>query len=371
MPSRTWRRTCRATLLRTALTLALTAAFTASLGGPARATADFQSENVLDIPITFQVVNQNRTGIPCAQPPDGKTYTIHGSLVAPKDLLRERSPSATLYLHGLGYGGFFFHLREIPAYDYARQQAAQGHVSVVIDRLGNPAHDDLKDGNATCLPAQADMADQITTQLHTGAFRTAGTVRPRFTRVILAGHSAGGMIAELAQSIFRSGDALAVIAYTHYPSPLALAQFSAAGQDCLTAPSSSRGSSGAPNYAAFGRTDADFEAGHFYDVEPAVAEIVLRKHNLDPCGDLMSGLQGLVGTNVATPLIDVPVLLITGEKDALFPPPFNQLETQTAWSGAPRLGVVEVPGTGHAVTFGRTHEEFRSLMAQWLATNGA
>jgi pimeloyl-ACP methyl ester carboxylesterase len=244
-------------------------------------------------------------------------------------------------------------------------------VSVVIDRLGNPAQNELQDGNATCLPAQADMADQIAGQLRTGNYRTGSGVRPRFTRVILAGHSAGGMIAELTQSIFRSGDGLAVIGYTHYPSPLALQQFSAAGQDCLTAPSDSHGSTGAANYAPFGRTDADFEAGHFYDIEPAVAEIVLRKHNLDPCGDLLSGLQGLLGTSATTPIIDVPTLLITGEKDALFPPPFNKVETQTAWEGAPRLGVVEIPGTGHAMTFGRTHEQFRSLMAQWLATNGA
>ena len=85
----------------------------------------------------------------------------------------------------------------------------------------------------------------------------------------------------------------------------------------------------------------------------------------------MSGLQGLLSTQFASMLVDVPALLITGEKDALFPPPFNQVETQTAWAGAPRLGVVEIPGTGHAMTFGRTHEEFRSLMAQWLATVGA
>jgi pimeloyl-ACP methyl ester carboxylesterase len=351
------------------LTAVMAAAATTALGTPAPAAPDVHSGNVLDIPITFQVVNRNTTGIPCAPEPDGKTYTVHGSLVAPKDLVREKSPSATLYLHGLGYGGFFFHLKEIPEYDYAREQAAQGHVSVVIDRLGNPAHSDLPDGNATCLPAQADMTDQIADALRAGTYTIAG-VRPKFSRVLLAGHSAGGLIAEITQSVFHSAEAVAVIGYTHYPSPLALQQFFAAGQDCVTAPQGAHGGSGAPNYAPFGRTDEDFAAGHFYDVEPAVAEIVLRKHNLDPCGDLMSGLQGLLGTNLATLTIDVPALLLTGEKDALFPPPFNQLETQTAWPGAARFGSVEIPGTGHAMTFGRTHEEFRALMAQWLATNG-
>jgi pimeloyl-ACP methyl ester carboxylesterase len=371
MPFRSRRRTRPGTALRTALAVSLTAAFTAALGAPASATPTFSTANVVDLPITFSVVNQNRTGIPCAQAPDGKTYTVHGSLVAPKDLIRPDTPAATLYLHGLGYGGWFFHLTDVPAYDYATQQAAQGHVSVVIDRLGNPAHDELQDGNATCLPAQADMADQIANALKAGRYEVGGAVRPRFQRILLAGHSAGGLIAEMTQAIFRPADAVAVISYTHYPSPLAFSQFSAAGQDCLTAPQPSHGATGAPNYAPFGRSDADFEAGHFYNVDPAVAAIVLRKRNRDACGDLMSALQGLLATSALTSVIEVPVLLITGEKDALFSPPFDQVETQTGFPGAPKLGVVEVKNAGHAITLSRSHEEFRSLMAQWLAQNGA
>ncbi|HUR72688.1 MAG TPA: alpha/beta hydrolase [Sporichthya sp.] len=359
----------RGAALRTALAVALTAAFTAALGSPAEAGRTEAGPNVLDLPVTFQVTNRNTTGIPCSTQPDGKTYTIHANLVAPRDLIRASSPSVTVYLHGLGYSSFFFHLTEIPEYDYAREQAGQGHVSLVVDRLGNPAHDDLKDGNATCLPAQADMADQIADALRAGTY-TAGPMTPKFSRVILAGHSAGGLIAELTQSIFQSAQAVAVIGYTHYPSPLALQTFLAAGQDCLTAPQPARVNSGAPNYASFGRTDEEFEAGHFFNVEPAVADIVLRKRNRDPCGDLLSGLQGLVGTSVETPAIQVPVLLITGANDALFPSGGSAIETQTAYPQAARLDVVEIKNTGHAVTLGRTHEEFRYLIAQWLAANG-
>jgi pimeloyl-ACP methyl ester carboxylesterase len=357
----------RGAAFRTALAVALTAAFTATLGSPADAARGVAGAAV-DIPVTFQVYNRNTTNIPCAQEPDGKLYTIHANLVAPKDLVRAQSPSVTVYLHGLGYSSFFWHLTEIPEYDYAREQAEQGHVSLVVDRLGNPAHDDLKDGNGTCLPAQADMTDQIADQLRTGAFEAEG-LDPKFSRVILAGHSAGGLIVELTQSIFQSAEAIAIVGFTHYPSPLALKMFFDAGQDCLTAPQPSRGDSGAPNYAAFGRTDEEFVAGHFHDVEPAVADIVLRKRNRDPCGDLLSGLQGLIGSGVTTPAIVVPVLLITGANDALFPPGGDTIETQTGFPQATRLDVVQIPNTGHAVTLGRTHEEFRSLMAQWLAAN--
>ncbi len=361
----------RGTSLRALLAVALTATFAAALGAPADAARTVAGASVVDVPISFQVFNRNTTGIPCRQEPDGEVYTVHGSLVAPKDLIRPKSPSAAMYLHGLGYSSFFFHLTDIPQYDYARSQAEQGHVSVVIDRLGNPARDDLKDGNNTCLPSQADIASQLVEHLRGGTYQGAGKVTPKFERVILAGHSAGGLIAELTQAVFGSGDALAVIGYTHYPSALALQTFAAANQDCLTAPQPARGDSGAPNYAAFGRTDADFTAGHFHDVEQAVADIVLRKRNRDACGDLLSGLQGLLGTHGLTPSISVPTLLITGANDALFPPPGSAVQVQTAYPEASRLSAVELPATGHAITLGRTHEEFRSIMAQWLAENQA
>ncbi len=352
----------------------LVASFSAALGstaaagpaGPAVAGA-----GVVDLPVSFQVVNRNSTGIPCQQEPDGEVYTVHARLVAPGDLVRASSPAVAMYLHGLGYSSFFWHLTEVPQYDYARTQAEQGHVSLVVDRLGNPAYDELKDGNNTCLPGQADIANQIIGQLQEGTYSTAGAVTPRFERVILIGHSAGGLIAELTQAVFGSAKAVGVVGYHHFPSALTAQTFAEAGQDCLTAPQPARGTSGAPNYAPFGRTDADFRAGHFHDVEPAVADVVLRKRNRDACGDLLSGLQGLVGTQAFSPLIRVPVLLLTGENDALFPPPGGAVQTQTAYPGASRLSVVEMPNTGHAMTFGRTHEEFRTLMALWLAENQA
>lgn len=362
-------------VLRTSLAAVLVASFTAALGsttaGTATATPAVPGASVVDVPVTFQVFNRNTTGIPCQQEPDGEVYTVHANLVAPRDLIRASSPAVAMYLHGLGYSSFFWHLREVPEYDYARTQAEQGHASLVIDRLGNPAHDELRDGNNTCLPGQADIANQIIEQLRAGSYRATGPVTPRFERVILVGHSAGGLIAEITQAVFGTGEAVAVVGYHHYPSALTLQQFAAAGQDCLTAPQPARGNAGAPNYAPFGRTDADFTAAHFHDVEPAVADVVLSKRNRDACGDLLSGSQGLLGTHVVSPLIRVPVLLLTGEEDALFPPPGGAVQTQTAYPGASRLSVVELPDTGHAMTFGRTHETFRQILAQWLAENQA
>ncbi|MEV4423161.1 alpha/beta hydrolase [Patulibacter sp. NPDC049589] len=327
---------------------------------------------IVDVPITVRVVNQNRTAIPCLGAPDGKTYTLHGSLVAPRAELDAAQPAVALYVHGLGYSSFFFRFGDVPGYDYGLEQARAGHASVVIDRLGNPAHDDLPDGNATCIPAQADMADQVVKALRSGDVRGVPGATPRFRRVILAGHSLGGFITEVSQYSFGSADAIAVIGYTDIPSVLALATFAQATVDCATAPRRSHGGTGAPNYAPFGRTDDDFAAGHFHDIDPTVRRIVLARHNVDACGDLLSALQTLVVDQVATRTsITSPVLVISGANDALFSPPTNQIQASTAFPRSRQVSFVELPDTGHAVTLGRTHEAFRKAMDAWLRDNGA
>ncbi|WP_245604131.1 alpha/beta hydrolase [Patulibacter minatonensis] len=326
---------------------------------------------IVDVPISVKVVNQNRTAIPCLGAPDGKTYTVRGSVVAPRSALTAGNPAVSVYVHGLGYSSFFFRFGDVPGYDYGLSQARAGHASVVLDRLGNPAHDDLPDGNATCIPAQADMVDQVVRGLRTG--RVSGIPEtPRFKKVVLAGHSLGGFIAQVAQYSFGSGDALAVIGYTDVPSGLALGTFANAGADCALNPQRSHGATGAPGYAAFGRTDADFAAGHFHDIDPVVARDVLRRHNLDPCGDLLSALQALAVDQVATRTsITAPVLVISGADDALFSPPTNRIQASTAYPRSREVSSVELPDTGHAVTLGRTHEAFRRAMDRWLTDQGA
>ncbi len=325
---------------------------------------------IVDVPVTLEVVNRNRTAIPCLGAPDGSRYRIHGSVVAPRAVLDAPRPAITVYVHGLGYASWFFRFGDVPGYDYGLQQAQAGHASLVLDRLGNPAHDELPDGSATCIPAQADMVDQVIGALRRGAVPGVPGA-PRFSRVLLAGHSLGGFITQVAQYSFGSADAIAVIGYTDVPSVLALGQFADAGAQCLTAPQRSRGGSGAPNYAAFGRTDADFAAAHFHDLDPTVRRIALQRHNRDPCGDLLSALQALAVDQLGTRLgITSPVLVISGADDALFTPPTNRLQAATAYPRSPDVQLVELPRTGHAVTLGRSHEAFRAAMDRWLAKHG-
>jgi pimeloyl-ACP methyl ester carboxylesterase len=346
------------------LSIALSSIALASLPQGAHA------ESVVEIPVTFHVVNRNKTGIPCLAAPDGKTYPVHGSIIAPSSALS--SPAgATLYLNGFGYGSWFLHFTDVPGYDYATQMAQAGHVSVLVDRLGNPAHDDLPDGRVTCLPAQADIAAQLIKALRDGSYQVGQGSAPHFSKVILAGHSAGGFITEIEQSTLKAADAVAVISYTDLPSGLALSTFAASSQDCLLAPQKSHGSTGAPNYAAFGKTEAKFVAGHFYNVDPAVAAAVLPRRNLDTCGELLNALQPLLFNQLGTSLIKSPVLLVTGGNDALFTPPSGKLQAFRSYRGSKDFTFKQLPGTGHAITLGRSHSAFVQTMDAWLSKHGA
>src|SRR5438309_8951686 len=104
---------------------------------PAGATAS--SRTVVTRPVMFSVRNLNRTPVSCST--DGAAYEIRGRIVGPASSLARSGGAATLYLHGLGFGVFFWDFSAVPGYDFAAAQAAAGHVSVIIDRLGYGASD--------------------------------------------------------------------------------------------------------------------------------------------------------------------------------------------------------------------------------------
>ncbi|WP_354701774.1 hypothetical protein DSM112329_02105 [Paraconexibacter sp. AEG42_29] len=325
---------------------------------------------LVDVPVSFKVVNQNRTPVPCLGGPDGKTYEVRGTFVGPRAAL-DSGDAATLYVHGVGYSSFFFRFGEVPGYDYGRQQAEAGHASIFVTRLGNPSDPGLSDGNATCVPAQADMADQMIGRMRAGDYTLGSGTGRAFKKVGLAGHSLGGMITQVAQYSFKSADAIAVISYTDTPSPLALTQFADANAACFTTPGKAGpGDAGPVNYAAFGRTDGDFAGAHFFNIDPAVAAATLRLHNRDACGDLTSATGALLANQLLIRSITAPVLLIGGSNDALFPPPTNLLAATTGFPSSKSVKLVEIPDTGHAITLGRTHLAFRAAMGDWLTSQG-
>ncbi|MCW3014148.1 MAG: hypothetical protein JWO02_1240 [Solirubrobacterales bacterium] len=316
-----------------------------------------------EIPVSFTVRNTNTSMIPCAS--DGKTYEVRGHLVGPADRLNGSTPQAVaLYVHGLGYGEFFWNYKGVPGYDYATQQAVQfGQVSVVIDRLGYGTSG-KPDGNQVCYGSEGDYLNQIVTQLRSGAYTASGEpARQTFSKVALVGHSAGGFMVEASALSYHNVDALIVAGFGNTGASITTyATFAQTTLDCYTAPLPN-------NYAYFGKTPADFKAGHFFNADPAVADAVTAIRAPDPCMDTGSAIQAIVVDALSNNSIKAPVLIVTGANDALFPPPAGDVE-KLLFFGNADLTQVTLPGTGHAVTLGRTAPQFRSVVGGWLKHHG-
>src|ERR1044071_701371 len=74
------------------------------------AAADGRSTRVASYPVTFQVHNTDRSMLICGT--DGAAYQVKGYITGPKALLRTskaKKRAVTLYLHGLGFGGWFWY----------------------------------------------------------------------------------------------------------------------------------------------------------------------------------------------------------------------------------------------------------------------
>ena len=228
-------------------------------------------------------------------PSDGQRYKVKGHIVGPRDQLAKGSPrrvnAATLYLHGLSYGEFFWRFQADPDYDFAAKLARRGLVSVVIDRLGYGASG-KPEGTEDSYGAQADVAHQIVQALRTGDYRLRGSGMgeaddpPRFERIVLAGHSASVFVAQIAAYSFGDIDGLIVMSLGDAgASPLAVTTFAETATVCQQGGEQSDGDRGPEGYAYFGQTDEQFQAAHFFDPKRSVLRAATKLRTRDPCGE--------------------------------------------------------------------------------------
>jgi pimeloyl-ACP methyl ester carboxylesterase len=386
--------------MRRAVLLALAVTAIAPLGGEAQAKA----VKVSSFPVTFTVQNVNRSAIPCS--PGGGTYKIRGHVTGPSSALAKSSrkkrrraskPAATLYLHGLGFGEWFWRFQNqssgglppgvtappaavapIPGYDYAQAQAKAGHVSVTIDRLGYGASDYL-DGIKVCLGSQADIAHQVVQALRAGTYEVRGGKALRYKHVALAGHSIGGQLAMAEAYSFKDVDALIVMSFSFANLPRAQLALGPTRDACLRGgeqpfvpPPNTTLPLGPPpvGYAPFGTgTPADFQDIMFHSATRQVKDEATKLRSKDPCGDINSIVPALLQQRALLPKIKVPVLVICGTNDALY----NSLACKMQGERFTRSRSVKVElvrNAAHAITLERPAAKFRRKVSRWLSKRG-
>jgi pimeloyl-ACP methyl ester carboxylesterase len=321
-----------------------------------------KASRAVSVQVEFDVMNVNRSKLACAT--DGAAYTIRGHIVGPAKNL-EKSHSVALYLHGLELGEFFW-TYNAKGPSFVERQAQAGHTSVVIDRLGYDASG-KPDGMASCLGGQADIANQIVDDLRSGSYRMGDSGEGiAFGKVVLGGHSVGGLLSELTAESFHNVDGVIVASYSDtVVSDATKATAAANAAACAAGGQRTEGGDFPNGYAPFAPTVVEFKAGFFLSADAADIAGVAERRNLNPCGDTAT-FAAAAATNVANiGSIDVPVLVIIGSEDALFPQPAGSSQ-RDLFTGSPSVTLRELSPSSHAVTIEATAPEFSQRISDWL-----
>src|SRR5688572_16349166 len=136
----------------------LTPALHGHAGAAPRAAAETA---VKEIAVAFDVVNTNRSAVPCLS--DGSRHVVTGHLVGPSSELTGSADDdrvLTVLLTGFDEGEWTWRFTEVPGYDYPVEMAKLGHISLSLDMLGFGASGH-PDGQMVCWGTQADVLHQV------------------------------------------------------------------------------------------------------------------------------------------------------------------------------------------------------------------
>ncbi|OLT16540.1 hypothetical protein BJF78_14065 [Pseudonocardia sp. CNS-139] len=336
----------------------------APVAAPAALPVRYVQADVVDVPVSFEVRNVNRSLNQCAV--DGRPYTVRGYLTGPAALLDGPAPPAvTLYVHGTNTAQWIWRL-PVEGHNFVQALAARGHVSVTIDRLGygeNP----VPDGFGTCTGGNADVAHQVVEQLRAGAYHVEGRAPTAFGTVFMGGHSSGALVAELVAYSFGGIDGIvatgwAGIGITDETARRFFPMFDACQRGLLaSAPPGPE----ADGYTYFDPTLADFyQASVSDEVDPRVREAMSAHHVRSPCGVMLSEPIAIMEDLTHLDRVDVPVLLVYGAADTLRQgvEPYAGL-----FVASPDVSETTVPGAGHIMLIDVNASMVYDAVADWLS----
>lgn len=337
-----------------------------SVGAPLRAAAQERgpASDIVDVPVSFEVQNVNRSVNQCRT--DGRTYTVRGFLTAPAALLAGPTPPVTLYVHGTNTAQWIWRLN-VDGFNYVQELAERGHASVTIDRLGYGSNP-VPDGFDTCTGANADVAHQVVDHLRNGTYTVQGRAPTSFGRVYLGGHSSGALVAELVAASFGNIDGIiatgwAGIGITSETARRFFPMFDTCQRELADGPAPA-GSGEVNGYAFFDQTLADFyQASISSHADPRVVQAMAGFHVPSPCGVMLSEPMAIMEDLTSLGDVRVPVLFVFGADDTLRQGvgPYPGL-----FSGSPDVTAMTVPGAGHIMLVDTNSVMVYDAVAEWL-----
>lgn len=288
--------------------------------------------------------------VPVTMPVAGR-QTVAGSLCWAGD-----KPSATvqILLAGATYNRSYWDFPYQPeTYSYVRRATAAGYTTLALDRPGTGASS-RPAGALLTNATEASAVHQVVNAARLGTFGTA------FTRVLLAGHSYGSVVAWYEAATYADVDALLITGMAHEVRPAAAVPIATSLVPASLDPTYLTTRPG---------TRAVFWHGPHDD--PAVIAADEAAKDTVTTSELADTLvaQG----SSTTDDIAVPVLVAEGQQDLAYA---AALHTEAAhYPKAPCVDTYELPDAGHDLNLAPHAQDWFVRAVQWadrvLGTTGA
>lgn len=312
---------------------------------PSNATSSIVRE-----PVSFTVTNPLSPG---------RSFVIRGELVRPR---AGCSRGVLLAMHGLSYGAWAWDFPLQPdRYSVAQALAKRGYALLAVDRLGYGASEgkgspEQPNGYTLTAPGYGDMAAQMVKQLRAGTYKAKAPVA--FQHVGLIGHSAGSEVVEYAAALNPGlADVLIATAYTHEPF---------VNNNWLIREWTQDNTRAALGDYEYFETNPAIRAQDMYNLANADPKVVAWDNahaNLTPSGEIWSMSPQL--TRFLLPTINIPVLVVLGDKDTLFPG--AEGPNEMLWfAGTSDKTLLRAPNDGHAFMLQKDAPVMNTKIANWL-----
>lgn len=277
-------------------------------------------------------------------------YAVRGTLCTPA---AAHGRTVQLLLGGILYTHVYWDWPVQPdTYSWVRAMNRAGYATLNIDRIGAGASDHPPAAQVT-IDSNAYVAHQIVGDLRRGP--------DAFSKVMLVGHSLGSLISIVEAGRYKDVDGVILTGFMHAPGP-GTAAFSKSG--LVPAQTNPALASLPPGYLRLRPGD---RVAYFYNpADAAPAVIAYDEAHQAPLGTATIGELGQFGQVLSSPsysrAIVVPVLVLTGERDALFGAAAASREPSFY---GPQAQVEIVPGAGHALNLHRNAPVAFALARAW------
>jgi pimeloyl-ACP methyl ester carboxylesterase len=290
-------------------------------------------------------------------------WRVHGDLSLPAG-----PPPRTVQLlvPGLTYDRRYWRLPGI--YDYARHMVRAGYAVLALDRIGT--------GQSSRPPAAEVTVDSNVAVLHQVVQALRGGIAGHsFERVVVVGHSFGAGLAIIEAACHRDVDAIVVSGMLHTTTPLydkVIGFFHPAAEDEVLAPLAPP--EGYPQWYMTQRPGARrqmLESAE--EIDPEMSRHNERIKSTATIGEGQTLPQTYLPEHSRA--VKVPVLLVVGERDALFSGEAVAFARDAAsvhrfeqgfFSPEAHLETHVIPRAGHALNLHRSAPQWFAIAQAWV-----